>query len=256
MTVHSRGTLNSDHRRHDRLLVTRFAAGDSYPAEKSEAESLVAGCSDCAQLAADIRLLSQRTGELTVPRRPRDFRISAEQAAKLHGSWFDRLMRGLAAPGWGSALRPVAGAAFALGLMLVVVGALPLGAASPTPESDRAGSGAGVPTIDVPAMAPMASPAEGVTGQQAPTSGGEVPPAEADNGKDGDPNDINEVYVQSPEPVGEGGLEQDFGTADAGLVSQSNLSLVYIGVMVALLGGALLTILLFARRRYGDALVR
>jgi hypothetical protein len=249
--------LSSDHRRHDRLLVARLAAGDSYPSEAAAAESLVAGCSECAELAADIRLLSRRTGELRTPRRPRDFRISAEQADRLRGSWFERLMRGIAAPGWGTVLRPVAGAAFALGLMLMVVGALPFGAAAPTDQR--------APLSDSPiqmfaseapaAVAPMATADDGsISAPGGPEDMAATADIAMEAGRDADPDDINQVYLQSPDPAAVAG--EGFGSADAGRISQSNVSVLGVGVMVALFGAVVLGIAMFARRRYGDALIR
>jgi len=119
------------------VLVARFAAGDAYPSEQTEAQRLVDGCAECAALATDIRLIAARMADLPQVTRPRDFRISPEQADKLRGSWFDRVMRNFASPGWGVA-RPLAGAAMAIGLALVVVGALPLGNLRGGPAHDAA----------------------------------------------------------------------------------------------------------------------
>jgi hypothetical protein len=163
--VQSRGTLNSEHSRHDRLLVARYAAGDSYPTERDQAERLVTGCDECAALSADIQLISTRTSHLTPVRRPRDFRISPEQAQQLRGSWLDRMLRGLAAPGW-TVVRPLAGAALAIGMVLVVIGALPLNnfgsgadaqAGAPAPAAD---SLAGMPTPPLVAATPSQTQSE------------------------------------------------------------------------------------------------
>ncbi|HEY7024973.1 MAG TPA: hypothetical protein VH371_08440 [Candidatus Limnocylindrales bacterium] len=123
--MQSRGTLNAEHDRHDRVLIARYATGDAYPSEVDEARELVDRCDSCAALAGDIRLISARTADLPAARRPRDFRITPQQADKLRGSWFDRLMRGFSAPGW-SVVRPVAAASLAIGIVLIVVGALPI----------------------------------------------------------------------------------------------------------------------------------
>ena len=102
--------MTADHARHDRLLVTRFAAGDAYSNEVAEARRLVADCPECAELANDIRLIAARAGDLPTARRRRDFRLSAADAERLRGSALQRVLRRLAAPGF-AALRPVAGAA-------------------------------------------------------------------------------------------------------------------------------------------------
>jgi len=162
--VQSRGTLNSEHELHDGALVARYAAGDSYPQERAEAARLVDNCDNCAALAADIRLISARTADLPHYKRPRDFRLTPEQADRLRGSWFDRFMRRFATPGW-SIVRPLAAASLAIGLVLVVVGALPIGltgSAAPANFSaqDNSTQAAGVPVAASTAAAlPPQAPA-------------------------------------------------------------------------------------------------
>ena len=183
--------------------------------------------------------------------------VRKEQADRLRGSWFERLMRGIAAPGWGTVLRPVAGAAFALGLMLMVVGALPLGAAAPTDQR--------APLSDSPiqmfaseapaAVAPMATADDGsISAPGGPEDMAATADIAMEAGRDADPDDINQVYLQSPDPAAVAG--EGFGSADAGRISQSNVSVLGVGVMVALFGAVVLGIAMFARRRYGDALIR
>ena len=59
---------------------------DSYPAEQPEARQLVETCNDCAALATDVRLIAASMQRLPQPRRPRDFRLTAEQAQRARGS--------------------------------------------------------------------------------------------------------------------------------------------------------------------------
>jgi len=150
--------LNPAHSSHDALLVARYAAGDAYPGEAAQARQLVNKCAQCAELAADIRTISARTSELRAAKRPRDFRITAEQAEQLRGSWLDRLLRGFAAPGW-TVVRPLAGAALAIALVVVVIGALPLSnlargsvpeAANGTTTQVAAGQGSPQNVFDAP----------------------------------------------------------------------------------------------------------
>jgi hypothetical protein len=139
-------TLNK-HDHHDRVLVARYAAGDAYESEVDDAKQLLDSCAECAALASDIRLISARTSELPAARRPRDFRITREQAERLRGSWFDRLMRNISAPG-STVVRPLAGAALAVGIALVVVGALPLGSLNSRTATDAApGANFGIETV-------------------------------------------------------------------------------------------------------------
>jgi len=159
--VHSRGEFDPDHRNHDRPLIARYAAGDAYVGEASDAEALIESCPECALLASDIRLLSTRQLELPPVRRPRDFRISADDAERLRGTWLDRLMRGIAAPGW--AARPLAGAALTIGLALVAVGALPAPAQAPVGDAGALAPAA-TEAPEIFAAAPSAQPAS----EQAP----------------------------------------------------------------------------------------
>jgi hypothetical protein len=116
----------SEHARHDQLLMARLAGDDHDPSERSTAEALRSACAECRQLHDDLRTLMQATADLPIPRRHRDFRLSPEQAARLRGSWRDRVMERLAAPSLG-VLQPLAGAAMAIGLTLLVVNSLPFG---------------------------------------------------------------------------------------------------------------------------------
>ena len=157
--MQSRATPNARHDRHDRLLVTRFAMGDAYPSESEKARQLVDSCRDCAALAADIRLVAARAGQLPDARRPRDFRISAAQAEQLRGSWLERLLRSLSAPSW-TVVQPLASAALVVGLSLAVIGALPLGA-----------TGGAAETVDFGATATSAGAPNAQPSQQPPAVG-------------------------------------------------------------------------------------
>lgn len=113
---------SSDHAGHDRWLVVRWTSDptDLTPAETAQARALLAACPDCAALAADLEVITRATVTSAVPTRPRDFRLTAGQATSTHGGTLDRLRRWLGSPGWSTA-RPLAGAALAIGLMIMVV---------------------------------------------------------------------------------------------------------------------------------------
>ena len=91
--------VDSDHSRHDQLLVARLAAGDASEEEQPAAQALVDGCSDCAALAADLRLLSSALASLPQPARQRDFRLTQEQADRLRGGLLQRLTARAGRPG-------------------------------------------------------------------------------------------------------------------------------------------------------------
>ena len=248
--MHSREPLTSEHRKHDRLLIARFAGDDAYVSERAEAEKLVASCAECAALAADIRLLALRTADMQAPRRPRDFRLSTEQAETVRGSWLERALRRLAAPGLGT-LRPVAGAAFALGLTMTVVGALPMsdGAASPG-QDDGASVRLPAASAAMEQQQPLAS------GLGVP--GGEVPPGEAPaegeiRSEAGTPmpmtSEMDDVYLRGD------GSGEAFAGSDAAPAATSS-ALVYIGLLIATGALAVLLLAVVARRRFADPLLR
>jgi hypothetical protein len=125
------------HMGHDLLLVAAFAAGDLEAESRAGAEALVAACTECAALAADLGAIARATAELPVPRRPRDFFVSPADAERLrpHG------LRRLAAAIRGSRfplVRPLAGGLMMVGFAGLLVAAIPGIGGSAAPTSDRA----------------------------------------------------------------------------------------------------------------------
>jgi hypothetical protein len=215
------------------LLVTRLAADDAFPSEEAEARALIDSCHDCAALAADIAAIRSLTADLPTPRRPRDFRLSTEQAEKLRGSGLQRLLRRLAAPGVAQ-LRPVAGAAMSLGLALAVVGAaLPVQA--PTDQN------AAIFRVD-------ASPEEAAAPGQDSGEG-----SLSASGPDIDAGSNGEVTPQEVEVAGDNFATE--GTA-AGETSSVRELLIYAGLLLALLSLGVLLAVTLARRRGTDPLLR
>jgi hypothetical protein len=90
------------HATHDAELVAAYAAGDATGADLAAAGDLVAGCAECATLHRDLRAIMAALPAMPVPVRPRDFRLTPEQAAAIRPpSGLRRL------------LAPLAGARFA-----------------------------------------------------------------------------------------------------------------------------------------------
>lgn len=251
--MHRRDPLSSDHSRHDRLLISRFAGDDAYQSERADAERLVGSCFECAALAADIRLLALRTADVPAPRRPRDFRISKEQADAVRGTWFERTMRRLASPGLGT-LRPVAGAAFAIGLTMTVAGALPMspmsgGAAAPAQDGRvpvELPAATAAMEQHQPAASDMGTPGSQVVPDTAPlegeirSAGGTPMPMSGDRESTyADDNTRGEVFV--------GPLAAPPTTSN---------SLVYIGLLIAIGALAVLLLAVVVGRRFGDPLLR
>jgi hypothetical protein len=107
-----------EHDRHDLELIARAAAGDAAAIDAARAAALVASCVDCLRLDLDLRAIAVASRTLAASPRPvvapRDFRLSADDAAQLRrrgpfgwlaGTWrrsevaWTRLGRGLVAVG-------------------------------------------------------------------------------------------------------------------------------------------------------------
>jgi hypothetical protein len=86
----------------------------------AQARAVLADCTECAALAADLEVITRATAASAVPARPRDFRITPAQAANARGGIVDRVRRWLGSPG-SVPVRPLAGAAVTMGLVLVLL---------------------------------------------------------------------------------------------------------------------------------------
>jgi hypothetical protein len=237
-------------------MVTRFAADDAHPTEIDEARALVENCSQCAELARDIDHLIEATASLPVPRRPRDFRISADEAEALRGSWLERLLRRLAAPSL-APLRPVAGLALSLGIVLVVAGAtLPGPSAGDTLRLMDYNSGA--PAAEAtPRFAPeMPDVAPAPGSEQEPARGGA---ASGPDSVDGDSDSvIGEGDVSpaaEPQPATDSAADELAVRPTAGTDFMRS-ALIYGGMLVALASFSVLLLTTIARRRTRDPLLR
>ena len=134
-----------DHALHDRLLVVRYASHEQLdPAETVAVRALVDSCPACASLMGDIGTIARATAYSQSPRRPRDFRLSPQQAEQLRGSWLHRLLGRFDGPST-QLLRPLAGAVLAIGLVLTVVGtSLPGISSTNAPVTDVPARGSAV----------------------------------------------------------------------------------------------------------------
>ncbi len=87
-------TTASAHAGHDTVLVSSLADHSLAPSDRAAAEALVASCSDCAALHADLMTLVAATRAMPTPPRPTDYHLTADDAARLRGSWWRRLVGG------------------------------------------------------------------------------------------------------------------------------------------------------------------
>lgn len=259
-------SLASDHRRHDWLLIARFAAGDAQFGQDEEARDLVRRCTECAALAADIGHISRAVGQLPAAARPRDFRLTVEQADGLRGSRLERWLRTLAGPGWAT-VRPVAAMALSVGLVMSVVGALPIvGAAAPgssfeafatdrnfaaAPTSDTT-NGDGNPSVPPPnppqtgtgAMVdPVQTPLQELWADRSPVLALDDP--------------LNNAYVlQSPGvlPAPDQTASREKAAVQTGLGLRQ--ALIYAGLGLVALALVVLALVYAARQRFRDPLLR
>jgi hypothetical protein len=152
------------------MLIVALDAGDLAGAELVAAESLSASCTGCAALLRDLAAIRGAMTTLPVPARRRDYRLTAEDAARLRPSGWRRLLEWLAAPG--STVRPLA-----TGLATLGVAGLLLTASLPGLLSGFGGvASAPVMASAVPAGSPNDSAGPGGSGD-AKYQGASLPPA-------------------------------------------------------------------------------
>jgi hypothetical protein len=254
MSVPNNHSLSAEHRRHDRLLVARFAVGDAGFGQDHEAADLVRRCNECAALATDIAAISNSVAKLPAAPRPRDFRLTTEQAERLRGSRLDRWLRTITGSGWAT-VRPIAAVALSVGMVMSVVGVLPiLGAAAPAPAGmfDQQFGAANSPgqTTDTRTGFDNLMPSPGSA---------EINPGGVDFATSQPPADayLNGAYVQpSPAVEPQPGRSSDLPKALPGTGSGLGDLLLQVGLGVSVLALAVLALLYAARRRYYDPLLR
>lgn len=246
-------SLSAEHRRHDRLLVARFAVGDAAFGQDHEAADLVRRCNECAALAADIRAISGSVAKLPAAPRPRDFRLSTEEAANLRGSRLDRWLRTITGSGWAT-VRPVAAVALSVGMVMSVVGVLPgLSAAAPGPVQPVS---APVDLGQQPSPEQTADIRSSSGGPFATPDSAEIFPGGVASQPTADLN-ISDAYVK-PTPAGEPqpGQSNEFSKSLPGTGPSLRDALLLAGLVVTVLALAVLALLYAARRRFYDPLLR
>ncbi len=161
-----------DHATHDPELIAAYAAGDATGPALTDASELVAGCADCAALHRDLRAIAVALPALPAPVRPRDFRLTPEQAASLAPSGWRGVLAAFASPRFRLAA-PLGTGLAAIGLAGLLLGTpgsvLPAGGAGSAAEA--ATGAAGAPTVAGDAAA-GAGPAAAAPALPAAPSGG------------------------------------------------------------------------------------
>jgi anti-sigma factor RsiW len=117
------------HLAHDPEVLAGYASGDLAGRERATANALLAACLACAALVRDLRAIACALPLLARPRRTRDFRLSASEAA--------RLRRFAWAPRFRVVLRSLAATMSAAGLAGLLLTAMPTGSAGAPAAVDR-----------------------------------------------------------------------------------------------------------------------
>jgi hypothetical protein len=256
------------HETHDRLLVARFALGDALAGDEAAAvRALLATCSGCTDLVAEMQLVQHATATSRVPARPRDFFLTAEQADTLRPGAWQRLLARFSSPRL-TVLRPLAGATLAMGIVLVGAGAVLPDVDSDAPAPEANGTTmmmAGSPDPDATAapfivMQPAESPfaaqfdpnSRDGNPKASPLAGTEVfagasAQPEMVQAPEGSP-DLTAVRLASPEPRGDTVAQDASITAVASQDDPLSVILLVTGIVVAAISAALLVLAWLARR--------
>lgn len=230
---HSARTDDVRHPHHDVLLIAGHAAGDLSDLDTAAAAALLSSCTECADLHRDLAAISAATRGL--PRQahaPRDFRITPEQATRLHrGSWLRSLLRPFASAR--SATRPIAAALTSAGVAgLLVATFVPalLGGAASAPTA----GGAFAPALT---QGPVAAPAE----PQAAAPGAAAASADSEIVKDAEGSGM-EIAIDDGKPT-------EYRDGAARLAISQSPNLLVVGSLGLLALGLALFGLRFAARR-------
>jgi hypothetical protein len=253
--------LATDHAGHDRWLVVRFTTDpvDLTPDETVAARALLSACTDCAALAADLGAISHAVATSVMPSRPRDFRLTPEDAVSAQGSVLDRIRRWLGSPR-AVVLRPLAGAALAIGLVLVLVSpvlrpptAVPNEAAGIAPKASVAAT---VESTEVPGPQNPEAYAQDAAASPQPnamlrmTVAASASPA----GGSSDTAAAGVAATQTPQPNEAAPIGSTSGSGTSGS-DDTTFALTLLGIGLALTG-LIVLVLTWLARRWQDPLLR
>jgi hypothetical protein len=252
-------TAPSVHAEHDAALVAVLAArpADLSDAEAATARDLVASCTGCADLLADLVTVHLAQATTPTPRRPRDFTISAADAERLRSTGWRRALGffGSARDGF---TRPLAAGLTTLGIVGLLVATVPSiagsGGASATLSTVGApvegGIAGGAPAASA---APSAAAAAPSAAAPAPSLEGEVYATERVTAQ-AEPG-VSELDQESTfSGAGEAGTDGGRDVAgDGSLLSVrddgSGLSVLFVVAGVMLIAGLGLFLLRWTARR-------
>jgi len=246
-----RGSL--DHASHDTFVVASLATREPDAGDEAlvDARSLVERCSDCADLYADLVAIAAAAPTAAVPPRPRDFRLTDADVARLSPRGWRRFLRTIGSPG-DAISRPLALGFTTLGIAGLIAASIPGmfagagGAASLPATLSTVGSEVdGAPSQAAPAPSDIAAPAA-------------APSAEAltqTNRPDTTDGDTSNVFEGS----GEGNQGDDGRSSEAsepGLLAirddPTGMSVLAVIAGSLLIVGLAIFLLRWSARRFGD----
>jgi len=142
---------STSHDQHDPFLVAALAADDLAGTDRDRAIELTSTCADCATLRDDLLALARATAAAPPPiaTRPRDFQLTAADAARLRPTGWRRLV-GAVRSSRAFVSRPLGVGLATLGLAGLLIGnvQLSLGSAASAPAQNTAPGGG---TLALPA---------------------------------------------------------------------------------------------------------
>ncbi|HYH92211.1 MAG TPA: hypothetical protein VD763_03545 [Candidatus Saccharimonadales bacterium] len=167
------------HAAHDLLAIAELAdqrPDDLSPEVRRRAEAQLAECLDCADLHADLLALAAAAPTAAIPRRPRDFRLTEDDAARLGSRGWRRFLAGFGSPR-DAVSRPLAIGLTTLGLVGILVGTVPAALPFASSGATRSTVGTAVessdtsgPTLAAPGASGAAAATEGLTMSAPPPS--------------------------------------------------------------------------------------
>jgi hypothetical protein len=159
------------HTTHDPILVAALTDRSPTATDRAAAEALVAGCSLCAQLHADLVALGAAARAMPTPARPRDFVLTPADAEHLRPTGWRRFVTafGTARDGFS---RPLAVGLTTLGLagllVTTVPSLLPVSSATSGGPSAAEDSSGGISSLPATVAGAAAGRASSVPGPLAP----------------------------------------------------------------------------------------
>ena len=168
----------TSHDRHDPMLVAALAADDLAGTHRDQAIDLTRTCAECATLHDDLLALARATASVPPPiaTRPRDFRLTPADAARLRpGGW--RRLVGAVSSSRVIFSRPLGAGLATLGLVGLLVGNVQLSMGSSAGAAPAPQAAASAAAAAAPAGAPGITNYDTASGATGGSAEGQVPVA-------------------------------------------------------------------------------